>query len=225
QALRDQAPVEVDYRVRQRDGSYHYVRAQGTPIQNSDGSVREWIGTIVDINERKKAEEALRASEAQFRANFELAGIGQAQVDPTTGQLLRVNPRLCETLGYTADELLTMTFWDITHPDDRQRNAATVQPFLRGEASQYTIEKRYLRKDGSIMWGLVTATMIRDVEGQPLRSVAMIQDITERRQSEALSQCQKVALEMIAQGAPLAEVLQFVVASLERQSTEGLIVS
>src|SRR5206468_5195830 len=150
------------------------------------------------------AEQALGTSEEQFRANFELAGIGQGQVDPETGKILRVNPKFCEMIGYSAEELRTMTFWDITHPEDCQRNATGVQPFLRGETSQYTIEKRYIRKDGSIMWGSVTATMIRDAAGQPLRTIAMIQDITERRQSEALSHCQKVALEMVAQGAPLA---------------------
>jgi PAS domain S-box-containing protein len=225
QALRDATPVDVDYRVRWRDGSYRYVRAQGTPILNTDGSVREWIGTLVDIDEQKRAEQALRTSEEQFRANFELAGIGQGQVDPETGKILRVNPKFCEMIGYSAEELRTMTFWDITHPEDRASNAATVQPFLRGETSQYTIEKRYIRKDGSIMWGSVTATMIRDAAGQPLRTIAMIQDITERRQSEALSHCQKVALEMVAQGAPLAEVLQFVVAFLEKHATEALMVS
>src|SRR5262245_62084012 len=182
------------------------------------------VDTLIDIDARNRAE-TLRTSEDEFRANFELAGIGQAQADPKTGQLLRVNPRLCEMLGYSADELLTMTFLDITHPDDRPNNAATVESFLRGETEEYTIEKRYVRKDGTIMWGQLTATMIRDAEGRPLRIVAMVQDITQRRQSEALSQCQKVALEMVAQGAPLSEVLQFVVASLEKQANEELMVS
>src|SRR5262245_7666225 len=118
--------------------------------------------------------------EAEFRANFELAGIGQAQIDPTTGKILRVNPRLCQMLGYSADELLMMTFLDITHPADRSANVAAVEPFLRGETNEFSIEKRYLRKDGSTMWGLLTATMIRDAEGHPLRTVSMVQDITER---------------------------------------------
>jgi PAS domain S-box-containing protein len=224
-AVREATPFAADYRIRRSDGSYRYVRAQGAPVLNSDGSVREWIGTHVDIDEQVRVQEALRTSEAEFRANFELAGIGQVQLDPKTGQMLRVNPRFCEMLGYSADELLTMTFLDITHPEDRPSNAATVQRFLSGETSEYSTEKRYVRKDGSIMWGLLTATMIRDAVGRPLRTVCMVQDISERRQSEALSQCQKVALEMVAQGAPLAEVLQFVVASLEKQATEGLMVS
>jgi PAS domain S-box-containing protein len=164
-------------------------------------------------------------AEAEFRANFELAGIGQAQVDPTTGKILRVNPRLCQMLGYSADELLTMTFHDITHPADRAANAVAVQPFLRGETSEFSIEKRYLRKDGSAMWGLLTATMIRDTAGRPLRTVSMVQDITERRQSEAVSEIQKIALEMVAGGDHLKMVLQFVVASLEKQAPDGLVVS
>jgi PAS domain S-box-containing protein len=134
---------------------------------------------------------------------------------------LHVNPRLCEMVGYSAGELLTKTFWDITHPEDVPPNLSSVQPFLRGETGQYTIEKRYVRKDGSIMWGSVTATMIRDTAGLPLRTVAIIQDITERRQSESLFQCQKVALEMVAQGASLTEVLEFVVAWIKRETSEG----
>jgi PAS domain S-box-containing protein len=224
-SVREATPFGAAYRIRRSDGSYHYVRAQGAPVHNSDGSVREWIGTHVDIDEQVRAEEALRTSEAEFRANFELAGIGQIQVDPKTGRMLRVNRRFCEMLGYTADELLTLTFRDITYPEDRQANDATVQPFLSGETSEYKIEKRYVRKDGSIMWGQITATMIRDAAGGPLRTICMVQDINDRRLSEALSQCQKIALEMVAQGALLAEVLQFVVASLEKQVIEGLMVS
>jgi PAS domain S-box-containing protein len=120
-ALRDGTCVTVDYRVKQRNGSYHYIRAQGTPIHNPDNTVREWIGTIRDIDQPRQALEALRTSEEQFRANFELAGIGQAQVEPETGRMLRVNPRFCEMVGYSAEELLTKTFWDITHPEDVSR--------------------------------------------------------------------------------------------------------
>jgi PAS domain S-box-containing protein len=168
----------------------------------------------------------LRASQKEeFRANFELAGIGQAQVDPNTGRFLRVNPRFCEMVGYAADELLNLTFFDITYSGDLEHNTASWLHFMRGGSNQYTIEKRYVRKDGSIIWGEITATMLRDAEGQPLRTVSMIQDITERRLSETVFQSQKSALEMVAQGASLNDVLQFVVASLQKQAHESLVVS
>src|SRR5262249_60600739 len=109
------------------------------------------LSTLMSASGRKKRSAQAKRS---FGPIFELAGIGQAQVDPKTKRILRVNPRFCEMIGYSAEELLTMTLLDITHPEDRPSNAATVQPFLRGETSQYTIEKRYVRKDGSIMRAL-----------------------------------------------------------------------
>jgi PAS domain S-box-containing protein len=225
QVLRDHTPLDIDFKVRQRDGGYRYIRSQGTPITSPDGSVREWIGALFDIDERKRAEQALRTSEEEFRANFELAGIGQAQVDPNTGRFLRVNPRFCEMVGYAADELVNLTFFDITYPGDLEYNTASWLHFTRGGSNQYTIEKRYVRKDGSIIWGEITATMLRDAEGQPMRTVSMIQDITERRLSETVFQSQKSALEMVAQGASLNDVLQFVVASFQKQAHESLVVS
>jgi PAS domain S-box-containing protein len=203
----------------------HRTFGNGMRMSSPDGSVREWADARVDIDERKRAEQALRRSEEEFRANFELAGIGQAQVDPNSGRFLRVNPRFCEMLGYSERELLNLTFLDITYPGDLEHNIASWLDFTRGGSNQYTVEKRYVRKDGSIIWGEITATVLRDAVGQPLRTVSMIQDITERRLSEAVFQSQKSALEMVAQGASLDDVLQFVVASLQKQSDENLVVS
>ena len=221
-SLRNATPVEVYYRNRRRDGSYGYVRAQGAPVCNHDGSVREWIGTIVDIDDQKRAEEALRTSHEEFRANFELAGIGQVQTDPKTGRYVRVNDKFCEMVGYSADELLTMTHLDITHPEDRQASMSSLLSLLRGEIDKFTTEKRYVRKDGSVLCGLVNSTLIHDTHSRPLRTIAMIEDVTERRQSEALSQCQKRALEMLAKGASLTEVLDFVILAVERDVTVDL---
>jgi PAS domain S-box-containing protein len=221
-SLQHTVPVDVTYRNRRRDGSYGYFRAQGAPICNPDGSVREWIGTVVDIDDQKRAEEAMRLSEAEFRANFEMAGIGQVQTDPKTGRYLRVNSRFCEMVGYSAAELLTMTFLDITHPDDRAASMQHLLELLRNGVDKLSVEKRYIRKDGSIVWGRVTSTLVHDEHLRPLRTITMIENVTERKQSEALSLCQKKALEMVAQGSSLCEVLDSLILAVEKQATVEL---
>ena len=220
--LHDRVPIHGEYRSRRRDGSYGYVRSHLAPVFNPDGRVREWIGMIVDIDHERRAEEAQHEIEEEFRANFELAGIGQVQTDPKTGRYLRVNKKFCEMVGYSADELVTMTFLDLTHPEGRADGQAFLLDLLRGEANKISTDKRYVRKDGSIFWGLVTSTLIRDAHGHPLRTITMIEDVTERRQSEAVSQCQKRALEMVAQGRPLEEVLDFIILAVEKEATVDL---
>src|SRR5262249_19514272 len=152
----------------------------------------------------------------------ELAGIGQVQTDPKTGRYVRVNDKFCEMVGYSADELRTMTYLDITHPEDRRASMSSLLSLLRGEINKFTTEKRYVRKDGSVFWGLGNSTLIHDAHRRPLRTITMIEDITERRQSEALSQCQKRALEMVAKGASLTEVLDFVILAVEKHATVDL---
>ena len=134
---------------------------------------------------RRKAEAALRESEDQFRAIFELASVGIAQADIRTGQWLRVNQKMCAITGYSADELLRLHISQVTHPDDRQSDWAAFQRVVRGEQPDYRMEKRYIRKDGSLVWVNVNMTVIRDAAGQPTRTVAAIEDITVRKQAEA----------------------------------------
>ena len=123
----------------------------------------------------------LAASEELFRATFELSGSGQAQADPKTGRLLRVNARFCELTGYSEAELLGMTFLDLTHPDDREMSREPFRKLLRGDVRDYAIEKRYCRKDGREIRVTVNAALTRDAAGVPLRAVAVVQDVTEER--------------------------------------------
>jgi PAS domain S-box-containing protein len=123
-------------------------------------------------------------SEEQLRAMFDLVSIGMAQADPRTGQWLRVNQKMCAITGYSAAELLRMRVPEITHPDDRQKDWEKFQQVVRGEAPDYRLEKRYLRKDGAVAWVNVNMTVIRDAAGQPVRTLAVIEDITERKQAE-----------------------------------------
>src|SRR3712207_3199357 len=107
-----------------------------------------------------------------------------AQADPSTGRLLRVNPEMCEIVGYSKEELLGMNITDITHPEDREEDLERFGRMINGDTPEYEYEKRYVRKDGSVVWARTKARIIRDEAGRPLRTVASIHDITERKRAE-----------------------------------------
>jgi PAS domain S-box-containing protein len=146
----------------------------------------------------RQAQEALEASEEQYRAMFDLAPVGVAQSNPKTGRWVAVNPRMCLITGYPAAELLTMRIPEITHPEDRQQDWDLFQKVVKGEAPEYRIEKRYIRKDGSIAWVNVNMVVLRDVAGRPTRTVATIEDITERKKADAELHLQSEALNAAA---------------------------
>ena len=170
--------------LRDREGKELWIRKDKVPVCDKDGKV---IGIVVmaqDITERKRAAEALRQSEEQFRAMFDLASVGIAQSDPRTGQWLRVNKKMCEITGYSVGELLRLRLPDITYPEDRQSDQEAFERVVRGEAPDYRMEKRYIRKDGTLVWVNVNMTVIRDAAGQPTRTMAAIEDITGRKELE-----------------------------------------
>ncbi|HEX7578686.1 MAG TPA: PAS domain S-box protein, partial [Thermoanaerobaculia bacterium] len=134
----------------------------------------------------RQAQKALEESEAQLRAMFDSASVGVAQTNPNTGRFSRVNPKLCLITGYSAEELLTRRFSDITHPDDREQGWALFQRTVTTGGSDYQLEKRYVRKDGSIAWVHVSVTVLRDAMGVPTSSFGVIRDITERRRAAEL---------------------------------------
>jgi two-component system cell cycle sensor histidine kinase/response regulator CckA len=125
--------------------------------------------------------------ESEDRTIVEQPGAGNAQADPATGQFTRVDAAFCQITGYTEEELLTLTFYDITHPDDRERDLEIARPVFCGECDQWQSEKRYLRKDGCAVRVLVTGRLIRDEAGRPFRTVASIRDITGREPVEGNS--------------------------------------
>jgi len=144
----------------------------------------------MNANERWTEEESrLREGEEDYRAVFELAGVGMAEADPRTGRFLRANPEMCRITGYPEEELLGTTFVEITHPDDREETREGFRRVVLGGAHEHSTQQRYVRKDGSVAWVRVNVRLIRDEAGRPLRAVAAIQDVTGRKQDvEALKE-------------------------------------
>lgn len=128
-------------------------------------------------------ERALQESEQRFRAIFDQAAVGISQVD-LQGRWLLVNQKLCAIVGYTEEELLARTFQDITHPDDLETDLAYVSQLLAGTHNNYTMEKRYVRKDGEVVWINLSVSIVRDGAGQPAYFVSIIEDINLRKQIE-----------------------------------------
>jgi PAS domain S-box-containing protein len=141
---------------------------------------------------------ALRHSEAQFRASFELAGVGKAQIDASTGKFTRVNDCYSELVGYTQSELMSLTPSDLNHPDDRPEEARLVAALLRGDTEDLVGEKRLVRKDGGIIWVSVNAKLIRDAKGAPERTISVVVDISERKRAEERARRQNERLALLA---------------------------
>src|SRR5262249_55437977 len=188
QALRaylagETAEYSVEFRARHRDGSYRWLLSRGVVVRDAAGRPVRFVGTRIDITERKAAEDALRESEERFRGMFESAGVGIAHTD-FGGRWLRLNNKLCAIVGYTRDELLRKTFRDITYPDDLPASLDRLGRLLRGEIPSYALEKRYVRKDGSPVWVNLAVSLQRDPAGTPAYVIAIIQDISDRKRLE-----------------------------------------
>lgn len=170
-------------RIDRPDGSAIPVEIRRSIVRAASAPTGVVI-TFRDLSDERAKLARLRASEEEFRAAFELAGVPKAQVDPETGRIVRANRQLSELTGYSQEELRRMTFADITHPDDRAADLAAFHSFVESGVSTHVVTKRYLRKDGGVRWVTVTATLIRDDQGKPLRTVAVIQDITGAHEAE-----------------------------------------
>jgi PAS domain S-box-containing protein len=128
----------------------------------------------------------LQQQEEQFQRIFEHAPIAIALTDLPRLRYLKVNQAMCDMVGYSAQELGQKTVADITHPEDIQTDLETFKTLLNGEVSQFCLEKRYICKNGEILWGSLTVTLIHDPDGTPLYNLGMIVDITERKRAEAI---------------------------------------
>ncbi len=169
--------------IERPDGSRIDVAISIVPLKNDRGETTGAINSFHDITERKRAEAELRASEQWLRAVFEQAAIGVAQTDVTTGRFMRVNQRFCHIVGYTAAECTALAFHDITHEEDRALGLENATRLRAGAIQQFGQEKRYVRKDGSIVWVDIAVASIGPAGSGATSFVAFVQDVTERKQA------------------------------------------
>lgn len=173
-------------------GNLHYLQTIKIPFTAPGTQETAVLGVAVDITERKLAEEALRESEERFRATFEQAAVGIAHVG-LDGRWLRVNQKLCDIVGYSREELLNQSFTDFTYPDTLEANREYIQQLVAGQIPNYTLEKRYIHKEGTLIWANVTVSLLRSPSGEPKYLISVIEDISRRKRlEEQLRQSQKL---------------------------------
>ncbi|MCF8199483.1 MAG: PAS domain S-box protein, partial [Sulfuritalea sp.] len=177
--LRSQRGYTDELRLRREDGSEFRVLidCQSTSI---DGTANSVLLTLTGNNERR----SMKQRERSFNVIFERSSIGIA-VTGSDRRYRQVNPAMCRMLGYSEAELLGMSYLDITHPDDKELKLGKFEPTIAGDVYHFSVEKRYLRKTGETVWvSLNVASVTRESNGEPLYSIVMAEDITERREAE-----------------------------------------
>jgi two-component system, sensor histidine kinase and response regulator len=172
----------AEFRIKLPNGTTRYILAAEGVVLDDAGQVAHVIGVNIDKTDGKESEDALRLSEERFSSAFKYAAIGMALVS-LDGGFLKVNQALCDSIGYTAAELSEKTFQELTHPDDLEANTTKMRQMLDGEINFCKIEKRYLHKEGWVVWTLVSVSLLRDQQNRPLYFITHIEDISESKQA------------------------------------------
>ncbi len=177
--------IDWEYTVRTASGARRWVRCRGKVIPPAHpGASRRVSGTLTDVHDRKLAQEQLRAREAQFRVYFDSPAVAIAVTSPEKGWL-EANDELCRLLGYSREELRQRTWLELTHPDDVAADTALFEQVLAGDMQRYTLEKRFLRKDGTAIWAMLSVACVRGAGGQVEYLVATLVDIGAWKHAEA----------------------------------------
>jgi PAS domain S-box-containing protein len=180
--VRDQ--IELEKRYLRKDGRVIWVRNTVAKIPGDDGAPRYVVAMVEDITVRRHAERQLRDSEQLVRAIFERSPMGISIAD-TQLRFLDTNPSYQRMLGYSDVELKAKSVRDVTHPEDYERSAMLCDELLAGAREQFSMEKRFIGRNGTVTWGRITVMLIRGSDGAPHHFTSLVEDITELRRSEA----------------------------------------
>jgi PAS domain S-box-containing protein len=175
-AIRSGEDYYDEFRVNRRDGSTAWLASKGRVIRGASGIAERMIGANFDITDRKRAEERLRSY-------FELPLIGMAITSPDR-RFVEVNQKLCDILGYPMDQLTGMSWVDLTHPDDVAENIRLLDETLRGATEGYVMDKRFIHRDGHIVYASISARCARRADRTVDYLALVVQEITERKRAE-----------------------------------------
>jgi PAS domain S-box-containing protein len=167
------------------DGETVWLAVRCTAVRDEDGRFLYSVRVFHDVTAGRRALEALRESEQRLAATYENAAIAISEVD-ADGRLLRVNETASAITGYSRDELLGLSVFDVTHPDDRPGDRASFEQQAAAEQPAYAVEKRLVRKDGAVIWVNVSSSTVRDADGRFRYGIRVMRDITERKRAEAV---------------------------------------
>jgi len=176
-------PLSSEYRLLARDGHIVWVRDEAIVMRDEAGRPCFMQGLLLDISEQKQKEEMLQKSESKFRTIFERVAVGIALVS-IDGQLVETNPALREMLRYGEEELRNRVFNEFIHPEDAAIDVDLDQELIAGKRDHYQIEKRFIRKDGGVVWCQLNVSFIRGGQQERPFTICMVEDITERKQLE-----------------------------------------
>ncbi len=205
EGIENKRPFEIEYRIVNASGDTRWVHEIGRATYDDQGRPRFLTGVIIDATEVKRAEEALRESEARFRAMFQEAGMGIAIVD-MEGHPILSNPALQRILGYSGEELRDMVFTDFTHPEDADKDMELYREMMAGKRRSYKMEKRYYRKDGQLVYAYLNVTLIRDAHNEPRFGIGMVEDVTENKKIEATLSQKQIELTRVSRLSTMGEM-------------------
>ncbi|HEX5803346.1 MAG TPA: PAS domain S-box protein [Azospira sp.] len=165
------------------DGVRKTILNSAMPLHDQHGQLLGAIAVNEDITGIRKAQEEMRIARDFFERTFDAAPVGMA-VANIEGRYIKVNRAMTDFIGYTAEELMAMTYLDITHPDDAGPNRDMRDSLIAGEFNSHLVEKRYIRKDGSVVWAMLVVSLVRDADGQPLYTIGQMLDISRQKLAE-----------------------------------------
>jgi PAS domain S-box-containing protein len=183
---------QVEKRYVHKDGRIQWMRQSVSAVRDSQGKTQYMVVIAEDIDERKRAVEELRESEARFKAMFDNSAVGVSLMS-LDRRILQINPTVTQITGYSAEEMVVINPTDLVVEEDRSIDRELFQELVKGQRDQYLIEKRYIRKDGSIFWGRINFALVRDAQQNPQYIVGMIEDITEEKRGEERLVAQEAA--------------------------------